>query len=216
MVQMIKRDFLINRMYFLSIFIIIPLIYFVNLSPLFIYLGIIFGYVFNMFYYEQHNKTNRYMISLPVKRSQIVSARYVLILLTAIIFLLYLWGIDTIAHDLLPKLDWAPTFSFDPIRSSHVLFTFLSVVFMIAVMVPIYYFVDSVIKGLFIQVTLIILGMLVIFTLMDYLEKVTESFILSFLDIIEAYPLLSISLFTVGSLVVSYLCSHSIFNRKDA
>lgn len=59
MLQLIKRDYLINQMYFVIILMAIPAIYIFDISPLFMYMFIMFGVLFNVFYYDDHNHVYR-------------------------------------------------------------------------------------------------------------------------------------------------------------
>lgn len=140
MIQMIKREYVLNKLFFLSVYLLFPFIYLVNISPIFMYFGIILGYIFNLFYYDHHNQLNHFIVSLPIKKSNIVLGRYASSFTFMTVSLLYLWLIDTLAHYAFSLIEFLPTIEYKPITASTIIGTFILITIAVTVSMPIYYF----------------------------------------------------------------------------
>lgn len=215
MLQMIKRDYLINGMYFLFITLAIPFIYIVNISPIFVYFAIVVGAIFNVFYYDDHNHVGRFIVSMPIKRKRIVFARYLFLLKVIVFYLLYLWLVDKLTHHFLPMNNLFPEISFRPINFYTVLVIFLAISVITAVTVPIYYYFQSFIKSLIAQGVLLFAGIFGITFLGRYLDLIPEAFIFKILDIVDWQPMLIIIAISLICLYISYQFSSFIFSKRD-
>lgn len=192
----------------------IPFIYVLDLSPQFIYAGSIIGCIFNLFYYDSHNHVNRYIVSLPVNRSHIVRGRYTFLLTVSGTLLIYLWVIDMLANHFLPLINNWIFFetSYPPITPIVIMITFIAVIIIIGVSVPIYYFFQSFIKSLFAQGILLFTVVLGIAIFGNY---ISESIVLAVLDIIDTQPVLIPMTLTFTCLYMSYKLSETIFTKRD-
>src|SRR5690625_5013288 len=163
MVHMIKRDYYINFLYVLIIILALPLIYWAQISPLFAYLGVIVGFIFNVFYYDNHNHVSRSIVSMPINKKQIVLGRYTFLFFVSILFLIYIWFIDMLVHYFAPSLSGLlPIIPYKPISITSVLLVFAGIMLLISISIPIFYICQSFIKSLFIQ------GDLLFFVLIDF------------------------------------------------
>lgn len=162
MLHLMKRDYYVIHLYMLVILLAIPFIYIAQISSLFAYVGIMMGFIFNVFYYEGHNHVSRYIVSVPVSKSQIVLSRYMFLVITATLLLLYIWFIDILAHYLSSVIRfWSPDFTNQPITFQTVLFLFMGILVIASITIPIYYICQSVIKALLIQSALLFIGAII-------------------------------------------------------
>lgn len=214
MLQMMKRDYYINKSYFLIVLLIFPFIYVLDISPQFIYAGIIVGCIFNLFYYDGHNHVSRYIVSLPVNRCHIVRGRYFFLFIVSVTFLVYLWVIDMLAHYFFPMINNWIFFetSYPPITPIVLMVTFIAVVIIVGVSVPIYYFFQSIIKSWIVQSALLFIGVLGIANFGKY---ISESIVITILDIINIQPVLIPITLTFTGFYVSYKLSATIFAKRD-
>lgn len=153
---------------------------------------------------------------MPIKRNQIVLSRYLFLLTTFVVYLMYLWLIDVMVHHPLPILaDIVPTISYQPISLISILLTFLFISVAVAISAPVYYFFQSFIKSFFalgvLFIVVIILGTL----FGEYLDLIPEALIVMFLHLIDFQPVLFFIGISFVCLYISYLCSIFIFARKD-
>src|SRR5699024_2153283 len=140
MVHMIKRDYYINFLYVLIIILALPLIYWAQISPLFAYLGVIIGFIFNVFYYDNHNHVSRSIVSMPINKKQIVLGRYTFLFFVTVLFLLYIWFIDTLVHYFAPKLSGLlPIIPYKPISLTSALLVFAGIMLFILISILIFY-----------------------------------------------------------------------------
>lgn len=216
MLQMMKRDYLINKIYFLMIFLAIPFLYTLDLSLLFMYLTIIVGAIFTVFYYDDYNHVYRALISMPIKRSQIVFARYLFLFTTTIIFLLYIWLIDMFVHNPFSILkSIVPTVSYQPISAITILLTFLFISIVVAISTPIFYYFQSFMKSLIAHGVLLVIGVMTITIFGKYLDLIPKPYVRLALYIIAYQPLLFVIGFSIICLYISYLLSTFIFSKRD-
>jgi len=216
MVHMIKRDYYINFLYVLIIILALPLIYWAQISPLFAYLGVIVGFIFNVFYYDNHNHVSRSIVSMPINKKQIVLGRYTFLFFVSILFLIYIWFIDMLVHYFAPSLSGLlPIIPYKPISITSVLLVFAGIMLLISISIPIFYICQSFIKALIIQGALLFIGPLAFAALGYFLDKIPEAFINGIVDFIELQPILIAITFSVVCLLVSYVISTWIFSRKD-
>lgn len=214
MLQMMKRDYIINKVYFLIVILLVPFIYALDMSPQFIYVGIVVGCIFNVFYYDGHNHVSRYIVSLPVSRNHIVLGRYTFLLIVAVTFLLYLWMIDMLVHYFFPMINNWIFFatSFQPITPAVIIFTFIPIIIVVAVSVPIYYFFQSFIKSLLAQGALLFIGVLCMAIFGKYIP---ESIIIIIIDMINIQPVLIMFILSIICLSISFKLSATIFTKRD-
>lgn len=215
MQHMMKRDYVLNKMMFFIVSLFIPLIYIFQVSPLFIYSGIILGVIFNLFYYDSHNQVNRYMVSLPISKKQIVMARYAFLLTVMVFYLLYTWIIDALAHRLIPNLDILPDLMYAPISLRSAMMTFSVIMLIMTVVVPIYYFCQSFITSLLVQGGLLIIGFIGFAYLFSKLPESTLKSIANIAKWIYTNPTPFTIMFSIVTLAISYPLSLWIFTRKD-
>lgn len=218
MLQMMKRDFLINSMYFLIVLFVIPFVYLLDFSPIFIYMAVIFGCVFNIFYYDDHNHVSRAIVSMPIRKNKIVLARYLFLIMMINFYMLYLWMIDVIVHHSILS-DMIPSVSYKTITSITIFLSFLIISIGVAVSVPIFYFFQSFIKSLLAQFALLMLAFVAMSLGVPifgkYLDLIPESFVMDILDLIKLQPVLFILIFSLICLFISYKLSVLIFSRRD-
>lgn len=213
MLQMMKRDFLINRFYFLIIFLALPVFYVMDLSPLFMFAGMMLGGLFNVFYYEGHNHVNRFISSMPIKKEITVIGRYIFLQLVILFFILYLWVVDIVSHYGLPYISYQPLTLFSLILT----ITFINII--IAISIPIYYFFQSFMKSLLFQGALFIMFVVSFIIIVRNFDLLSIHFIASALTMIESLlsvqPYLVPILFSIVCLFLSYKLSVRIFTKKD-
>lgn len=204
MIQMLKRDFYLNRMVIGIYILFVPLIYIMNTDPFYIYGGATTGLVFNVFFYDNKNHITRFISSLPVNKKAIVFGRYLFLLFAIVIILFYQWLIDSIAHNGLSYLDA------EPITPAKIGLIFLSISVTAAIAIPAFYFFESIMKAtifLFILLFVVAFSMAVISELINFIPSVT--------DTLNQMPVFIPVLSALICLYASFKLSSWIFARKD-
>lgn len=92
MYPLIKQNLLITSAWsYVTILIIIAFSYIVTLPPIFSLLIIVMSLLITLFYYDDKNKVNPFLISLPIAKKSIVQSRYVTMVYLSIMLLFYQW-----------------------------------------------------------------------------------------------------------------------------
>lgn len=209
MLQMLKKELQMNRLYATSALIFIPVIYMLNGSMLMIYLFAIFFFQFYVFYHEDRAQINQYLVSLPVSKKDIVLSKYIFMVVSFFILIIYHIIIDKLAHYGLPYLDAKP------INGLTIVTITAGVILSLAVSLPIYYYFQSVVVASFVHVFLLaflpfIILMLSVNPYLDFSKAVVFIF-----DIIDLQPYIIPIAFSFVCLLLSYQLSTWMFGRKD-
>lgn len=129
MISLIKRDFLMLRVWdYLSFIIFIFLFQIAGISPLFIYSVLLIGIPVSFFFYDAHYQVNRFVHSLPVSARSHVISRYISssVLMAAVLIL----------QMIIPS---PHTYSL-----YDIVILFIGTIFIIAIVIPIYHLFKTV------------------------------------------------------------------------
>lgn len=157
--QMVKRDFYINWVYIVLIFLFpffIRLFRFTE-PGLFTYFMIFFSMFAMTFYSDEKNAVNRTIVSLPIKKCEIILARYLFFSIISTIYIIYLWGID---HTIFNQFKTPASTTF---TGEIVLVTFAGTFVAIAVSLPIYYIIEKFWISALIQFIVLFFGSAILF-----------------------------------------------------
>lgn len=208
MFQLLKREFYLNRIYFLIVFLTFPLIHGV-VYPLLVF-GSILGFaMYQSFYDEFKNHVNHSLVSMPIKKEYIVLARYLFLLCAIILSFLYLWLIDNFANVGLPVLDFG--------KKTGLSLFLMAILFglMLAILIPFFYYFQSFQKVFLIHLLLLFVC-LIVFTL--FVENPAFAYsanIYKMLDTISNGSVLIPVVFALGCLCISYKLSVYFLNKQD-
>lgn len=209
MIQMLKRDFQVNSIYSIGSFIFVPLVYMMNGSIIIIYLFALFFFHFYAFYLDDKANIHRFLVSLPIKKKEIVLSKYLFMLISFCIFIVYHIFIDQLAHYGLPYLES------DPINGLTLVLILAGVIFALAISLPIYYYSKSFQTAFLIHVSILIFGPLlfVVATANPYID-ISKIFFL-IIELVEIQPYIMPIIISFGCLFLSYRLSVSVFMRKN-
>ncbi|MDL4841094.1 ABC-2 transporter permease [Aquibacillus rhizosphaerae] len=138
MLPLVKRDFLLSRATIVSLTIIFVSAYLVSFFidtsqyTLFIYLYLI--PIFSLFTLDYRGKINCYVISLPIKRSTIVKARYLFSFCYTVFLILLLWIVDLVVGSI-------PNIQMESIIMSNRIVLFSVLIALLAILLLIHYLI---------------------------------------------------------------------------
>lgn len=203
------------------VLLFIPLSYLLSASISFLGYGLIIGFLAGIYYYDKQSEINRYLVSLPVTRKQIILARYLFCLLVTVSFYLYMFILDFLFFEYFYEMIYGSVpmgLMNNPMSLSSLYIYLGGAIILLSIYLPVYvklpYFV-----ALAIQMISLVLLPSVIFMLlnlfeilnMDWLLQAGEAFILFFLE--NIFP--SMIILTVICALISYSISRAIFLKKD-
>lgn len=92
MFPLIKQHFLINSLIsYLMIAGLITGAYLVAIPPTFLFIITILSLAIILFFYDDKNNVNQFMISLPIAKKTMIQSRYLYIALMSVVILLFQW-----------------------------------------------------------------------------------------------------------------------------
>lgn len=212
MIGFMKKDVLISKQYFFILAVYIPLMYLLNLSPLFFFYAVTYGLVVGIFYYDSQGKINRFAVSLPVSREKIVLSRFLFLTITLVVIYMYQLVIDLAAHRFFDHLDFKPM---APIS----VFTYLCGAFIVMALSVPFYYSFSYTMAIVTNLTFFTIVPSLLFFLFILLDRWSNGLLSAgFKSVVkffvEFYPVLTLgATLIVGFL--SYSLSKRIFLRKN-
>ncbi|WP_170840817.1 ABC-2 transporter permease [Oceanobacillus limi] len=200
----------LTKFYIIFFFILIPVSYGLNFPIRTTFVWIILGFIIFSFFCDDKNEVNRFLTSLPVKRRQIVFARYIYFLILSAGFSGYIGTIDYFAYQGLPFLERNPISFFGAFE----LFTITSL--LLAVSIPIFYYFRNFNKAITAYFILLFIGAFSFgvaqgnpyLTFDDQLKQKIH-------QLIDVQPYLILTVLSLGSLFISYLLSTWLFTKRD-
>ncbi|MGM8212374.1 ABC-2 transporter permease [Virgibacillus sp. W0430] len=207
---LVKKEVYLHTPSLLFFLFFVPIGYVLNMPMLTIYLTVFILLLANAFYYDYKNNVHALLKSLPVIPQHTVLAKYIVLFVLLILFLLYQWMIDALAHLGLPYLKE------QPINRIHFLFTLLGFSMLLSIVLPVFYHFRS-----FVTAVVVMMGLIFIvafgfaITAGNEAFPYTDYFLLSIFYLIDIQPFLISSLLTMLCLFISYRISTAIFKRKD-
>ncbi|MDL4841093.1 ABC-2 transporter permease [Aquibacillus rhizosphaerae] len=89
MLFLLKRDVFLYSWSLLFLFIVLPLL--AMFQPETGILALVIGFAIHLFYYDGKSSVNRYIVSLPIKKSTVIRGRYLFILIITIVLMSVQW-----------------------------------------------------------------------------------------------------------------------------
>ncbi|MDY0409039.1 ABC-2 transporter permease [Virgibacillus soli] len=221
MVQMMKRDYMLNKIYFFFILIGVPILYIFQYIPTTMFIVMTLGLVFNVFFYEDRNHVTRAIISMPVSTSQAVVARYIFITLTAVCNMMYFAASSSIIKHY-PNIIVGNPASFQPLTISQGILTLHITFILLAISLPFYYYFQSAYKSLIIQGIVVFLSTLAFIIFINsralgVLANIPDWFIAKVMFFVEN-PNITIGfgfVISIACLYLSYIISFRFFTKRD-
>jgi|SRR5690625_2561076 len=154
--HLLKRDFWNHWPFILFAFLFILALYTLGLkTPTgFWFINLLIVLFATIFYSDHKNSVNRFLISLPIQKRNIILSRFIYICLISTLFLLFVWLVDVLYQ--LQQINWV-TFLIS--------FTLLSII--IAISFPIYYAISTFWVAVFTQFVFLLIGSLLFTFIMD-------------------------------------------------
>lgn len=138
MLQLLRKDFTITRLYLLLFFLFILVTYIFHVNNITIFMALMIGFPVLLFYFDSHNRVNTFLVSLPFKRGKIVLARYLYLMFFLIGSFIFIGIIEYLAFH---QLTFLGNFSYLTFSSIVLNFTILTI--LLAISIPIFYFFRS-------------------------------------------------------------------------
>ncbi|SHG43313.1 ABC-2 transporter permease [Ornithinibacillus halophilus] len=136
MTSLLKKEFTLNPAY-LYVFFIIIIPFIASFSP-YTLSWIIIGFIIQGIYSDSANRINKYLVSIPVSKVQIVQARYLYLVILAtssiLIYVIFLFLLGGPESPILKDVEIIP---------NEVLIILSLIYLTIAVTLPVYYFFQS-------------------------------------------------------------------------
>lgn len=209
MLQLFKRDFQASFFSVIGWLLYMVITYVLNMPYLLTYLFVIFFFHAFIFYLDHKANINRFLISLPVRKSNIVLTRYIFLIICFIVILVGHVIIDQVAHYGLPYLETSP------VNGLTATWLMAMLIGSVAISLPIYYAVKSPNIAAFIQAMLLIGGTYSYVVIKDnpYIDlSKTFTYFLKFIDI---QPYLIPIAFSLVCIPLSYLLSVWLFEKRE-
>lgn len=207
MKALLKKDLYMTLPSYIMIIILIPVFYLFFPSTLFIYIAYFYSVIWGLAYYDQQDRVNIFLASLPVKKQQIVLARYLFSIISGAAIGIYCYGIDNIVR-LFRDVD-AP-----PLTLETLFVTFCIGVILIAFGTPFFFrfsfnaaFGAQIIAGM---VLFTILTLIARYVMLHEIYWIIDAAIFIF----EHFTI-SIGVFALVSIIISYFLSRTLFINRD-
>ena len=212
MIPLLKMDFFMTANYFMIILFVVPYMYVMNISPPFTFVGLQIWLLIGLFYYDQQSGIHKFLVSLPVDRTNIVRARYLFAAIFLFLTFVYFVLIDRLAHRYLHYLEYQPI-------SARAAWMYICISLIIyALSFPIYYHF-SYLAALMVQVLLFIVLPGTFLLLLNMVVKFKIQWVIDaaeqFFSYFSAHPFLVAIPATLVSYLISLFLSQKIFMKKD-
>lgn len=135
--QLYVKDLKISSLYILLFALFILLTYLFHVNSMGINMTVILGFLILLFYFDYQHHVLRSLVSMPINRKQIVRARYVFLYSLTIVFMLFIWLVDSIAFNNL----YLGTFTY--LTAKDIVHYFVMVTLLLAVYLPIFYLIKT-------------------------------------------------------------------------
>lgn len=217
MFYLLKQNAQINSILsYLSIAVIVCLAYLVAIPPTFLFIVSTVAIPIFIFYYDDKNKVNRFVVSLPIEKKTLISSKYIFMFVLALTILLFqmmiMFTFSALGNGLY-MYDW---------RDIIVLICSASII--IAICIPIFYFIKSFMLATGIIMGGTFLGTFLIMTPLINVLGMKDVIIFNDLDpglvlLVEKYiPFQPYFMLGVLSLIIFYLSmklSEKLLSYKD-
>lgn len=199
----LKKDLSLSKLYLIITPFLLAILHFGDAGNIGVYSYILLFASYYPFYTDFHNEMNRFMVSLPISRKQIILSRYLAILILMFFTIALHFLIDYTLS--LIFLEARP-FSFQPLV---LLFTLSFIIILVSIILPVYYYARSFLRGFSINFYLLMLGMIISFGLVNSVDPS------KLLNSLSLNPYLLLITLSALCLAISYRLSVFIFSRKD-
>ncbi|WP_226035820.1 ABC-2 transporter permease [Aquibacillus saliphilus] len=211
LVQLIKNDFILNIWYIVFFTLLFPITFIVDIDPYFPYLILFLFhilFIYNVHSREDKAKINRFLISLPIKRSKLIFSRYLFFFIYILFISMYQWIIFELTSNYFEHIT-AQLYGVYPI-----LITFALGLIQVLISVPLYYLFHSKIQEVYMVQYIVFFPLIYISTV---LQTATDGGGIALLATNIRPISNALTLFAIVFLLyyLSITLSKKFFNRKD-
>lgn len=135
--QLYVKDLKISRLYIILFALFILLTYLFHVNSMGINMTVILGFLILLFYFDYQHHVLRSLVSMPLNRKQIVRTRYVFLYSLTIVFMLFIWLVDSIAINNL----YLGNFTY--LTAKDIVHYFVIVTVLLAIYLPIFYLIKN-------------------------------------------------------------------------
>ncbi|WP_042146980.1 ABC-2 transporter permease [Paucisalibacillus sp. EB02] len=208
--QLFIRDWKSTKLYILVLFAVIPISYAIHFPSSGIFIWALLSLLFIVFLIEKQNNVDLFLVSLPLRRKEMVLARYIFLISLSIISIGFLWLVDLFFHNVLPS------FGFSRLDLIDIIQQFWVTTLLFSIYVPVfYYFKQFIHAAIFFIISftcLIYLNVLMVGNPLITFDDPIRAFII---ELYSIQPYLMPILLSIISLCISYPISVQLLIRKD-
>lgn len=135
--QLYVKDLKISGLYVILFGLFILLTYLFHVNSMGINMTVMLGFLILLFYFDFQHHVLRSLVSMPLNRKQIVQARYVFLYSLTIVFMLFIWLVDSIAFNNL----YLGNFTY--LTANDIVNYFAIVTVLLAIYLPIFYLIKN-------------------------------------------------------------------------
>ena len=154
MLALLKRDLYVYGWSLLLLLIVLPVG--LGLPQEFMFFLLIAGFIIHLYYYDNKDLVNYFLVSLPIKKGTVVKSRYLSILCTAIMVMISQWIFHLLAHAAYLNEWFYPVYIFRWQDFVALLSLFLIIS---SILLPLFYMFRSFTTIIIIQVVVMVVGM---------------------------------------------------------
>lgn len=215
--KQVISSYIISAIFYSVIFIMMD-----NLGslPFLLTFQILFTSTLVSFSFEEKNNSYRFLLSMPISRSQIVTCRYLFILLMTLITIPYTLGIQYLLVTLITNMN--TNISIPEINIQNSLYSISAVMIVISLYLPIIFKMGSTKSTPYIRILMMIIiaGTFAVQWLLNLLESIIgeelyHSMVRGFSSLNSWIPTLIVIFISLVILYISSNISKKIFNRRD-
>lgn len=214
MKALLKREILLNQSFLWVVLLMLPFSYVINVGGVPVVVGVMVGFISGLFYYDEKSGMDKFVVSLPFTRKEVINAKYVFAILFMFFIFVYVLFVDKAAHYFLDYLHHEP-FTI----SSWFMFYLISLIVM-AFFFP-FYIKFSFMFAFIFQIFTMMLGPVALSAFVYWLTKKTslwnyiEDYVQNILLMLEKNPIPILLAVAIVTMVISWLISQRIFFKKD-
>lgn len=160
------------------------------------------------FSYDEYNKWDIYMSSLPISRKKIVKAKYGFSLLSVVVAFILSFAISTLISMI------QNAFTVESLLSS-IVYGFLAISFVLSLMYPLVYKFGVEKSRIAVFIAVVIISLVIGFASVGVEKLDIPSSIASFITFLTDYHYIFVTLLSFLILYISYLISCKIYSKKE-
>ena len=208
--QLFIRDWKSTKLYILILLAIIPISYVIHFPSSSVFIWALLSFLFIVFLIEKQNNVEQFLVSLPLKRKDMVRARYIFLVSLSVLFIGSLWIADLAWHIVVPSS------VFSRVDFVNLIQQYWITALLFSIYIPVFYFYKQFIHAAtFFMISFTCLIYLNVLTVGNTLITFDDSIRTFIAELFTIQPYLMPIILSIICLFVSYQLSIQIFKRRD-